>query len=127
MTAEARMDVVSMRGVAKTCIPRVSLQHHALPDFFMAIRDTDVLGRNIQLALSLLGGTGKRKHHICMDETCISANYERLIGLRAENGIVFNGGSILVDLGCAYPHISVKAYAVADGQSDRQALGCRAA
>lgn len=35
--------------------------------------------------------------------------------------------SILVDLGCAYPHISVKAYVAADGQSDRQALGWCAA
>lgn len=101
MTAEMMMDVVSVLGnsrearnlmslfgVATSCTPRVPLQHDALPDFYMAIRSPEVLRRNIQLALGLLTGAGKRKHHLCMDETCIVANYDHLIGLREENGIV---------------------------------------
>ena len=84
---EAR-NLMSMFGVSESCAPRVPLQHDGLPDFYMAIRDTDILSRNVQLALSLLNGTGKRRHHLCMDETCVTPNYDLLTGLRSESGIV---------------------------------------
>lgn len=84
---EAR-NLMSMFGVAKSSTPRVPLQHDALPDFFMAIRDGEVLRRNVRLVLSLFNGARQRRHHVCMDETCITPNYDLLTGLRTESGLV---------------------------------------
>lgn len=87
---EAR-NLMSLFGVAKSCTPKMPLQHDSLPDFFMAVRSESVLQRNVQLALSLLNSTGKRRHHLCFDETCITPNYDQCNGLRQEGSGIVGG------------------------------------
>lgn len=94
---EAR-NLMSMFGVAKSSTPRVPLQHDALPDFYMAVRSSQVLRRNAQLILALLNGTNRRRHHVVMDETCVTPNYDLVTGLRPEGGGIVGGG---MDFGAA--------------------------
>lgn len=74
-------------GVSWRAPPQVPLQNERLPDFFCAVRDPEILKRNAQLCLGMLGCFGTQCGVILMDETVYRSTWE-LIGLRCNDGII---------------------------------------
>ena len=101
-------------GINPVAIRKMHWCHPSLPDFFCALRNPDILLQNFKKTLFLLGVPGLRRHHIVVDETCIAANYELLVGMDESREGRIVGGGFSFDPGSDYSSLDPLECNVAD-------------